>query len=144
MEYLLTKENPIRTLDNKLGTKDDGEMIRQPVNIACPAQVSPELQLKLSQAVKNAHRALGCRDYSLYDFRIHEETQEPYMLESCSFWSFIPASVLSKMLVAGGKNVETTALKIWSQAANRTRIACGSLFKYVNTQKDSPDIAQYN
>ncbi|MEM6614312.1 MAG: D-alanine--D-alanine ligase [Cyanobacteria bacterium P01_C01_bin.72] len=132
MEYLLTKENPIRTLDNKLGTEGDGKMVRQPVDVVCPAHITPELQFKLSQAVQNAHRALGCRDYSLYDFRIHESTQEPYMLESCSFWSFIPASVISKMLIADGQDLEKFTFKIWTQAAQRARVACGSLFKYVN------------
>ena len=134
MEYLLTNENPIRTFQQKLGTQADGELIRQPVQIECPAQLTPELKFKLDNAVKKAHSALGCRDYSLYDFRIHAETQEPYMLESCSFWSFIDASVLSKMLVADGQNLETIAGKIWNNAANRTRVACGSLFKYTNAQ----------
>ncbi|MEK8018840.1 MAG: hypothetical protein VSS75_018360 [Candidatus Parabeggiatoa sp.] len=29
--------------------------------------------------------ALGCRDYSLYDFRVHSETGEPYLLEAGLF-----------------------------------------------------------
>lgn len=132
MEYLLTEEQPIRTLDDKLGTQDDGTLARQPVNVACPANISPELKDKLAEAVKKAHLTLGNRDYSLYDFRIHAETEEPYMLESCSFWSFINASVLSKMLLADDRKLEDVAFKIWSNAAKRTRVACGSLFKYVN------------
>ena len=136
MEYLLTKEQPIRTLDDKLGTQDDGSLARQPVNVACPADIGSELQHKLAEAVKKAHVALGNRDYSLYDFRIHAETQEPYMLESCSFWSFINASVLSKMVLANNCQVEDVAFKIWSNAAKRTRVACGSLFKYINTENN--------
>ena len=136
MEYLLTQQQPIRTLDDKLGTQDDGSLIRQPVDIACPADINPELQQKLAAAVKQAHIALGNRDYSLYDFRIHEETQEPYMLESCSFWSFIDASVLSKMLAADDRQLEDVAFKIWSNAAKRTRVACGSLFKYINPENN--------
>ena len=131
MEYLLTQDNPIRTLDDKLGTKSDGMLTRQPVDIACPADINEELRQKLAQAVINAHLALGYRDYSLYDFRIHEETQEPYMLESCSFWSFIDASVLSRMVVADGQKLEDVALQLWTNAAKRTRVACGSLFKYL-------------
>lgn len=140
LEYLLTEENPIRTLDNKLGTQEDGELSeRQPTNplsIDCPADISPELSQKLSNAVKNAHLALGCRDYSLYDFRIHAETQEPYMLESCSFWSFVDASVLSRMLVADGQKLADVALKLWQNAAIRTRVSCGSLFKYINADNN--------
>lgn len=132
IEYLLTKDNPIRTLNNKLGTKSDGMLTRQPVNTACPAEINAELKQKLTDAVTKAHDALGYRDYSLYDFRIHAETQEPYMLESCSFWSFINASVLSQMVVANGQNLEAVAFKLWHNAAKRTRVACGSLFKDIN------------
>ena len=138
LEYLLTKDNPIRTLDDKYETQSDGMSTKQPVDIAsrvkiaCPANIEPELAQKLADAVKNAHRALGYRDYSLYDFRIHSETQEPYMLESCSFWSFISVSVLSRMLTADGQKLEDVALKLWSNGAKRTRVACGSLFKYIN------------
>ncbi|MDJ0588484.1 MAG: D-alanine--D-alanine ligase [Pleurocapsa sp. MO_226.B13] len=132
IEYLLTKDNPIRTLDDKLGTQDDGMLARQPVEIACPADINPELRQKLTKAVKNAHQALGNRDYSLYDFRIHAETAEPYMLESCSFWSFIDASVLSRMVSADNQKLEDVAFELWNNAAKRTRVAYGSLFKYIN------------
>ena len=144
MEYLLTKEQPIRTLDDKLGTQNDGTLARQPVNVVCPADITPELSQKLAEAVTKAHVALGNRDYSLYDFRIHAKTQEPYMLESCSFWSFIPASVLSKMLLADNLQLENVALKIWSNAANRTRIACGSIFKYVDGDNQAASVAALN
>ncbi|MEO0836048.1 MAG: D-alanine--D-alanine ligase [Cyanobacteria bacterium J06642_3] len=137
IEYLLTEDNPIRTLDNKLGAQTGGKLIRQPVEINCPAIMDAELEQKLAQAVKNAHLTLGCRDYSLYDFRIHAETQEPYMLESCSFWSFVDASVLSRMVAADGQKLEEVAWKIWSNAAQRTRVACGSLFKYINPDHES-------
>ncbi|MEL6929449.1 MAG: D-alanine--D-alanine ligase [Cyanobacteria bacterium J06600_6] len=145
MEYLLTEKQPIRTLDDKLGTQNNGSLIRQPVNVTCPANITPELKQKLAQAVKIAHSSLGNRDYSLYDFRIHSDTQEPYMLESCSFWSFIDASVLSKMLSAEGHQLEAVATKIWRNAASRNRVACGSLFKYVNAgDKDISRIAAQN
>ncbi len=132
MEYLLTKDNPIRTLNNKLGTKSDGMLVRQSGKTVCPGDITPELAEKLGNAVINAHYALGYRDYSLYDFRIHAETQEPYILESCSFWSFIEASVLSRMVTADGQNIEDVALQLWTNASQRTRVACGSLFKYLN------------
>lgn len=137
LEYLLNNKNPIRTLDNKLGNKSgfqsDGVLTRkpsEPLEIDCPAQISPKLAQKIVDAVKKAHTALGYRDYSLYDFRIHAETQEPYLLESCSFWSFVDNSVLSRMVKADGQKLEEAVFKLWNNAAKRTRIACGSLFKY--------------
>ncbi|WP_019509617.1 ATP-grasp domain-containing protein [Pleurocapsa sp. PCC 7319] len=132
LEYFLTKDSPIRTLNHKLATSADGMVSRQQGNMACPANITAELAQKLANAVTKAHQSLGYRDYSLYDFRIHSVTQEPYMLESCSFWSFIEASVLSRMVVADGQKLEDTVSKLWSNAAKRTRIACGSLFKYTN------------
>lgn len=139
MEYLLTKEQPIRTLNDKLIPQNDGTLAlpNQPTNLVCPASITPELTHKLAQAVKIAHSSLGNRDYSLYDFRIHSETQEPYLLESCSFWSFINASVLSRMLVADNRQLEETALKIWRNATARKRIACGSLFKYTSAENNN-------
>ncbi|MGF1540802.1 MAG: D-alanine--D-alanine ligase [Pleurocapsa sp.] len=134
IEYLLTQDNPIRTLNNKLGTKSDGMLTRQAINTVCPANISTKLAQKLAAAVTKAHVALGYRDYSLYDFRIHSETQEAYMLESCSFWSFIDGSVLSQMVKADGQKLEDVAFKLWNNAAKRTRVPCGSLFKYVNSE----------
>ena len=132
MEYLLTREQPIRTLDHKLSSQNDGTLARPSLNLVCPGIISPELKQKLTKAAKIAHSSLGNRDYSLYDFRIHSETQEPYMLESCSFWSFVKTSVLSTMLVADNRQLEETAFNIWRNAANRKRVACGSLFKYTS------------
>ncbi|WP_293064945.1 D-alanine--D-alanine ligase [Okeania sp. SIO2B3] len=134
IEYLVTEENPIRTVHDKLELKSDGTPGKQPekpeVKPVCPANVTPELFEKLADAAKKAHVALGCRDYSLYDFRVHAETNEPYLLEAGLFWSFGRIGMISRMLQADGQNLEDVALQLWSVAAGRTRVACGSLFKY--------------
>lgn len=137
IEYLVSQEHPIRTVyDDKLQLRSDGTPSKQVENLAakpvCPADVAPELFEKLADAAKRAHIALGCRDYSLYDFRVHAETNEPYLLEAGLFWSFGKISVISRMLLADGQSLEDMALELWSVAAGRTRVACGSLFKYVN------------
>ncbi len=134
IEYVFTKDHPIRTLHDKLDLKSDGTPSKQPekptAKPVCPASVTPELFEKLANAAKQSHIALGCRDYSLYDFRVHEETEEPYLLEAGLFWSFGKISMISRMLEADGQNLEDVALELWRGAAKRTRIACGSLFKY--------------
>ena len=134
IEYLVTEEHPIRTVHDKLELQSDGMPGKQPEKPAakpmCPANVTPELFEKLADAAKQAHVALGCRDYSLYDFRVHAETNEPYLLEAGLFWSFGKISMISRMLLAGGECLEDVALELWSAAAGRTRVACGSLFKY--------------
>lgn len=134
IEYLVTEEHPIRTVRDKLELQSDGMPGKQPEKPAakpmCPANVTPELFEKLADAAKHAHVALGCRDYSLYDFRVHAETNEPYLLEAGLFWSFGKISMISRMLLANGECLEDVALELWSAAAKRTRVACGSLFKY--------------
>ncbi len=134
IEYLVTEEHPIRTVDDKYERQADGMPHQQPkkpvATPICPASVTPDLFEKLANAAKQAHIALGCRDYSLYDFRVHKETEEPYLLEAGLFWSFSKISMISRMLMADGQNLEDVALELWTTAAKRTRVACGSLFKY--------------
>ncbi|MDY6805474.1 MAG: D-alanine--D-alanine ligase [Cyanobacteriota bacterium] len=136
IEYLVSQEHPIRTVDDKLELTSEGMPSSQPkkpaAKVVCPADVEPELFEKLASAAKRSHIALGSRDYSLYDFRVHAETNEPYLLEAGLFWSFGKISMISRMLEADGQSLEDVALELWSAAAGRTRVACGSLFKYVN------------
>ena len=95
IEYHLSQEDPIRTqhakfnTDPKTGMPTSFHQCRRSI----PAVVDDVLAEKLADAVKRAHKALGCRDYSLYDFRISPEG-EPYMLEACLYCSFAPTSVI--------------------------------------------------
>ena len=134
IEYLVTEEHPIRTVNDKLVLQSDGTPEKQPekpiAKPICPANVTPELFEKLANAAKSAHIALGCRDYSLYDFRVHTNTNEPYFLEAGLFWTFGKIAMISRMLQADGESLEDVALELWSAAAGRTRVACGSLFKW--------------
>lgn len=127
IEYLVSPEHPIRTVDDKLELGADGMPEKQPTKpaakVVCPAEVEPELFEKLASAAKRSHEALGCRDYSLYDFRVHAETNEPYLLEAGLFWSFSKISMISRMLEADGQSLEEVALELWSGAAKRTRVA---------------------
>jgi len=121
VEYLFDEEHSIRTVQDKLDLQSDGTPSKQNQNTAtkriCPANVTPELFEKLADAAKQAHIALGCRDYSLYDFRIHAETNEPYLLEAGLFWSFSKISVISLLIEADGQSLEDVALELWTGAA---------------------------
>lgn len=136
IEYLVTSDNPIRTIHDKYEIQSDGMPSKQPdkpaVKPVCPANVTPDLWDKISHAVKRAHIALGCRECSLYDFRVHAENNEPYMLEAGLFASFSKISMISRMLQADGQSLSDVALELWSAAAlRRNRVACGAKFKYV-------------
>ncbi|MEO0769640.1 MAG: D-alanine--D-alanine ligase [Cyanobacteria bacterium J06649_4] len=51
------------------------------------------------QAAKKCHRALGCQQYSLFDFRIDPEGR-PWFIEAGLYCSFSPQSVLVAMMAA--------------------------------------------
>ena len=73
VEYFMSEEKPIRTSNDKLTADKSGKLTFSKPARACPANIDPTLQAKLVDAATKAHFALGCRDYSLYDFRIDPE-----------------------------------------------------------------------
>jgi D-alanine-D-alanine ligase len=58
-------------------------------------------------AAKRCHVALGCRDYSLFDFRV-DPAGRPFFLEAGLYCSFAEQSVIATMARAGG--IPTRAL----------------------------------
>lgn len=102
IEYMLSKESPIRRPEDKISTNKAG----RPTGLAsggrvCPADVDDELKEKLFKSSVTAHRALGCTDYSIYDYRI-DSKGNTYLLESCLYCSFAPKSVLVSMQATMG------------------------------------------
>merc|ERR1712224_682358 len=100
IEYFLTEKDPIRTAQHKLVTNERGV----PTTVAtggrkCPADIDEVLLGKLQDLVVRSHKALGCRDYSLYDVRV-DPHGEPYFIEACLYCSFSPKSVV--VLMGGG------------------------------------------
>jgi len=106
LEYFL---KDIRRTENKLETDSSGKLTanaiagsRKAGDRQCPADLSPVLHERIDAMVKEAHRALRCRHYSLYDFRIDADEQ-PYILEACPFCSFSPLSVIPGMAQHAGR-----------------------------------------
>merc|ERR1712151_191772 len=64
--------------------------------------LSPVLHERIDAMVKEAHRVLKCRHYSLYDLRIGAN-EEPYILEAAFFCSFSPLSVIPSMAQHAGR-----------------------------------------
>jgi len=100
IEYFL---EDIRTSAHKLSTDKAGMLSKTAIQDAkkegdrkCPADLSPELHAKIDSMAIAAHKALKCRHYSLFDFRVDAEEQ-PYILEACLFCSFSPMSVIPAM-----------------------------------------------
>eukprot|EP01047_Picozoa_sp_COSAG01_P009695 COSAG01_NODE_401_length_17529_cov_47.865806_11_plen_378_part_00 len=102
VEYHLPQERPIRTSQDKLKSDADGNITGfAPVQRSCPADVSGPLFEELSKQVIIAHKALGCRDYSLYDVRVSPDGV-PYILEAGLYCSFAERSIIVLMSNATG------------------------------------------
>jgi D-alanine-D-alanine ligase len=112
IEYLL---DDIRTSAHKLAT-NNGQLLSsddQPAQAIiaakkdgdriCPAQLDPEVHARLDDLARRAHRALGCKYYSLYDVRI-DERGFPFMLEAALFCSFSPYSVIVSLASKSGNS----------------------------------------
>merc|ERR1719436_1549358 len=106
IEYFLTD---IRTAAHKLQTDSSGKLTSDAIKAAkrdgdrqCPADLSPQLHARIDAMVKEAHRVLKCRHYSLYDLRIDADEQ-PYILEAALFCSFSPLSVIPAMAQHAGR-----------------------------------------
>ena len=123
IEYLVSEENPIRGVGDKLSLSEEGNPEGQSrdsaVKPVCPAEVDDDLRRRLESVTKTAHVALGCRHYSLFDFRIHEDTGDIYLLEAGLFWAFSEISMISQMVVASGVSLENTIAALWEVAAKK-------------------------
>eukprot|EP00746_Dinoflagellata_sp_MGD_P165106 gnl/MRDRNA2_/MRDRNA2_94188_c0_seq1.p1 gnl/MRDRNA2_/MRDRNA2_94188_c0~~gnl/MRDRNA2_/MRDRNA2_94188_c0_seq1.p1 ORF type:complete len:427 (+),score=79.16 gnl/MRDRNA2_/MRDRNA2_94188_c0_seq1:110-1390(+) len=123
IEYVMTNEDmPIRTAADKLTTNEKGAMCQVKCVRKMPAEVDDELKLRMGEITLQAHRALQCRDYSLFDFRVHAETRQPYVIECCAFWSFSPISAISLMLQASNLNFERMIVDIWRMNAKEPKM----------------------
>ncbi|MEH2268284.1 MAG: D-alanine--D-alanine ligase [Nostoc sp.] len=103
-EYLLdSHEKPIRNHADKLKQTDDGNLGFAAKDNKKSWIVDPNdpITRKVQQVAKKCHQALGCRHYSLFDFRIDPQG-EPWFLEAGLYCSFAPKSVISSMAKAVG------------------------------------------
>ncbi|MGB5950955.1 MAG: hypothetical protein WBG57_00400 [Ornithinimicrobium sp.] len=92
----LTK--PIRGEDDKLRRGDDGQLglVAKDAEHAWIVEGDDPVVPAVHEAARRAHRAMGCRDYSLIDLRI-DPAGEPWFLEASLYCSFAPTSVLAVM-----------------------------------------------
>jgi D-alanine-D-alanine ligase len=103
-EYLLDPHSkPIRNHADKLQQTDDGNLRFAAKDNIKSWIVDPNdpMTHKVQEVAKKCHQALGCRHYSLFDFRIDPKGQ-PWFLEAGLYCSFAPKSVISSMAKAAG------------------------------------------
>ncbi len=98
--------NPIRGRDDKLDRTAGGDLYLVAKN-ASRAWIVPEDDPATGavwEAARRCHVALGCRHYSLFDFRIDPQGR-PWFLEAGPYCSFAPTSVIAVMAAARGIGV---------------------------------------
>mmetsp|Transcript_11537 Transcript_11537/g.21832 ORF Transcript_11537/g.21832 Transcript_11537/m.21832 type:complete len:355 (-) Transcript_11537:276-1340(-) len=126
IEYFLSEADPIRTAAHKLVNDDKGV----PVTLAtggrkCPAEIDDTLKGKLKDMAVRSHKALGCRDYSLYDVRVDPQG-EPYFIEACLYCSFAPKSVIVTMASHAGQTQKSVYEMLVNRAIKRKSAQTGA------------------
>ena len=94
---------PIRSYQDKISRTADGAVSLVAKDVASAWIVDPADPLtgRVWELAKKCHRALGCRDYSLFDFRI-DPAGRPWFLEAGLYCSFAKQSVIPMMAKAAG------------------------------------------
>lgn len=103
-EYVVdTATRPIRTRDDKLARTDDGTLylVAKDDSRAWTVPTGDPVTEAVWAAARRCHQVLGCRHYSLFDFRIDPDGR-PWFLEAGLYCSFAPGSVISTMARAAG------------------------------------------
>ena len=103
-EYLVNaQDHPIRDYADKLKRTEDGNLSLTAKDNIKAWIVAPDdpITETVQEAAQKCHQALGCRHYSLFDFRIDPQGQ-PWFLEAGLYCSFSPKSVIPSMAKAAG------------------------------------------
>jgi D-alanine-D-alanine ligase len=103
-EYAMDPFNkPIRTPDDKLARTDNGDLylVAKDRSKAWIVVDDDVLTQRVWAAARRCHLALGCRHYSLFDFRI-DAVGRPWFLEAGLYCSYAPGSVIATMASAVG------------------------------------------
>jgi D-alanine-D-alanine ligase len=94
---------PIRSREDKLARAGSGELylVAKDPSRAWIVADDHFLTQRVWAAARRCHLALGCRHYSLFDFRIDPDGQ-PWFLEAGLYCSYSPDSVIAVMASAVG------------------------------------------
>lgn len=98
-----TDRKPIRDHADKINRSGNGQLnlVAKDAVHAWMVDLDDPITERVWAAAMRAHRALGCRHYSLFDFRIDPDG-EPWFLEAGLYCSFAEQSVVSMMAAAAG------------------------------------------
>lgn len=94
---------PIRGRDDKLARSAGGDLylVAKDASRAWIVADDDPVTARVWEAARRCHTALGCRHYSLFDFRIDRDGR-PWFLEAGLYCSYAPSSVIAVMAAATG------------------------------------------
>lgn len=107
-EYAVDKyTHPIRNYSDKLkSAENDGlSLVAKEQTKAWIVDPNDPITELVQAVAKQCHQALGCRHYSLFDFRI-DPLGQPWFLEAGLYCSFSPKSVVATMARAAGISLD--------------------------------------
>jgi D-alanine-D-alanine ligase len=105
-EYAVGEHKPVRLHEDKISSGSAGlGLVAKDAAHAWVVDPSDPVTEAVWGAARACHRALGCRDYSLFDFRIDPQGQ-PWFLEAGLYCSFARTSVVAVMARAAGTEVD--------------------------------------
>lgn len=120
-EYALDPDTkPIRSYADKLKQNDDGSLgyAAKDSTKSWIVDTSDPITERVHAMARKCHIALGCRDYSLFDFRIDPDGK-PWFLEAGLYCSFAQKSVLSTMAKASGTSLDSFFESMLQNALHR-------------------------
>ena len=119
-EYRLDPDRPVRAAADKLGRAADGDLRLMAKDGAVAWSVDPRDPVTevVWEVVRRCHRALSCRDHSLWDVRVDPEGR-PWVLEASLYCSFARQSVVVMMAAAAGVPLEELFSRSVDQAVQR-------------------------
>ncbi|UMB71948.1 D-alanine--D-alanine ligase family protein [Mycobacterium paraterrae] len=106
-EYAVDPDaKPIRLSSDKLARTDSDELylVAKDPTRAWIVTDDDVLTERVWDLARRCHRALGCRHYSLFDFRVDPDGR-PWFLEAGLYCSYAPNSVIAVMAAAVGIDV---------------------------------------
>ena len=111
----------VRRYADKLRRDGDGDLglVAKTATRAWIVNTDDPVTQPVWDAARRCHVALGCRDYSLFDFRI-DPSGRPWFLEAGLYCSFARQSVIATMAAAAGTPVDALFASMIRQTVQRT------------------------
>lgn len=108
---------PIRSYEDKINRNEAGglNLVAKDSTRSWIVDTTDPVTQPVWEAARRCHVALGCRHYSLFDFRV-DPSGQPWFLEAGLYCSFARKSVISVMARAAGMPLEELFRMAVSQA----------------------------